>query len=139
MASVVENDLQSTQSEHDHQGNLLLARDIDGDQGRDGNGQDDQIGRDMHTGIGEPQTGLAQTEAGDGVIPEFGDRDAIEERTDHGPGTVNAQDGDHDPAGDAHALGGEDAEVLQQDGCLCAEDGGVVEGDSEPEGLGSVR
>lgn len=93
----------------------------------------------MHASIGEPQTRLAQTETGDGGIPELGNRNTVKERTDHGPSTVDTQDGDHDPADNAHTVRGEDAEVLQQDGCFCAEDGGVVEGDGEPEGLQRVR
>lgn len=128
--------LQATQSKHDHQGDLLLSGDVDCDQRRNGNEQDDKVGRDVHTRVGEPQTGLAQAEAGDGVVPELGHRDTGQKCADHHPSAVDAQDGDHDPADDAHFTGWKDTEVLQQDRGLGAKDGGVVEGDGEPECLG---
>lgn len=104
---------QSTDSEHEHQGELLLLGDIDCDQSRNGDDKNDEIGGDVHARIGEPQAGLAQTEALNGGVPELGDRDAVQERTNHSPSAVDGKDGDHDPTDDAHAVRGEYSEVLQ--------------------------
>lgn len=66
----------------------------------------------MHTGIGEPQARLAQAESIDGVIPELGHGDTVQECADHSPGAVHPEDGDHDPADNAHAMGWKDTKVL---------------------------
>lgn len=89
----------------------------------------------MHACIGEPQAGLAQTESLDGGVPELGDRDAVQECTNHSPSAVDGKDSDHDPADDAHAVRGEYSEVLQEDRGFGAKNGGIVEGNGEPKGL----
>ena len=68
----------------------------------------------MHTSIGEPQFGLVQTVAWDCIVPEFGDGNAVEKRTDHCPSAIDGEEGDHDPADNAHAVCWEDSEVLHQ-------------------------
>lgn len=103
---------QATQSKHKHQGKFLLPRQVNCQQCRNGNDQDSKIGCDMHTSVREPQARFAQTRSLDCRIPELGNGDTIKECTDDRPSTVDAEDGDHDPANDAHSVGWEDAEVL---------------------------
>lgn len=67
----------------------------------------------MHASIREPKARLAQAVALERRIPKFGDRDTVQESTDHGPSAVDCENGDHNPTDDAHAVCGEDTEVLQ--------------------------
>ena len=110
--SVYGQNSQSTQRKQNHQSSLLLPRDIDSNQSRNGNNEDHQVSGDMHTGIRKPQSWFAQTETGNGVIPEFGHGNTIEKGADYSPGTVDSKYGYHDPAYNSHALCWEDAEVL---------------------------
>lgn len=128
-------DSQSTQRKHNYQGNLLSGRDIDDYQGRDGNEENDKVGGDVHASVGEPQSGLAQTETGNRVIPELGNGDTVQESTNHSPSAINTQDRNHHPADNTHAVGGEYTEVLQKNRGFGAEDGGVVEWNCEPKCL----
>lgn len=89
----------------------------------------------MHTSIRKPQTRPAQTKARKSRIPKLGHRNTSQKGADYTPRSVYAQNRDHYPADDAHAPCGEDAEILHENGCFCAEDGGIVEGDREPECL----
>lgn len=90
----------------------------------------------MHRCIGEPQALRAQTEPRDRWVPELGHGDAIEESTQNSPGPVCSQHGNHEPADASHPSGWKDTEVLHQNRGLGAKQGGVVEGDGKPEGLG---
>lgn len=89
----------------------------------------------MDCGVGEPEALFAETVSVDVFVPEFGDRNAVEPGAEDGPGTVDRYKCNHAVAYDAHALCGENAQVLEEDGQLREDESGIVDWNCCPEAL----
>ena len=129
---------QSTQGEHDHQRKLLSSWQIHSHESRNGNDQNGKVGCNMHTSIREPECSLAQAMALNWVIPEFRNRDTVQECTEDRPGSIYTQNRNHYPTDHAHSVCGEYPEILHQDRGFGAENRGVIKWNGEPECLKCV-
>lgn len=65
-------------------------------------------------------------------VPETRDWDTVQECTENDPNTVYGYNNGHNRAENAHFLGWEDVEILDDDGGFGGDHGGVVEWGAEP-------
>lgn len=65
-------------------------------------------------------------------VPETGHWDTVQEPAENHPSTVYGDDNGHNPADNAHSLGWEDVEILDDDGGFGGDHGSVVEWGAEP-------
>lgn len=98
-------------------------------------GEDDDVGSDVDTGVGEPKLQAVHAVALDSLVPEGGDGYAHKDGADDGPEAVDDKDAEHDVAEAVDQRGGEDALVLEDDGELREDERRVVAWDCSPEAL----
>jgi hypothetical protein len=100
---------------------------------RNGQKQDHDVGDDVEDTVGDPGSAGVDTLGSDIFVPRPLDRDALKDGGEDGAQAPAHDDGHGDKTGDAEALGGEDAQIEEDDGHLVAADGDLVGG------LGDVK
>ena len=131
--------LQSTKCKDGNEGRLLPFGEKEAQQRWNRNGQDRKISGNMDGCIGEPESFGAQAKPRNRRVPELGNRDTVEKCTDDTPYPIDSKHSEHNLAGNAHAFCRKDSVILQKDCSLCAQKGGVIEGDRDPENLKAIH
>ena len=104
-------------------------------QRRKGKQEDGHVGDDVTTGIDVDLRRVRHALGLNGLVPEPLDGAADEQGDEDLGEAPGADDDDGDDVSNAHALQGEDAVVLEEEGHFGAAEAGVVEQECGPEGL----
>lgn len=98
-------DLQYPQGEDSHESKLLPLRELELPQDWHGVDQEQNIGKDVDSRVGEPQGLSVETVSRNGIIPELCHGDTVKPRANEDPYSVDGEKSNQTPAGKSHPGG----------------------------------